>query len=65
MLRAARLEAGLKQTELADRLGEPQSFISKYESGERRLTFLEVRRICDAIRVNFLEFVERLEDRLQ
>jgi transcriptional regulator with XRE-family HTH domain len=64
-LREARLQAGLKQAGLAQALGEPQSFVSKYENGERRLTFLEVRRICTALGLGFAEFVKSLEEDLE
>ncbi|HSS47870.1 MAG TPA: helix-turn-helix transcriptional regulator [Thermoanaerobaculia bacterium] len=64
-LREARLKAGLKQIELAQALGEPQSFVSKYESGERRLTFLEVRTICGVLGLRFVDFVQQLEEDLK
>lgn len=38
---AARKGAGLTQAELAAKLGKPQSFVSKYEAGERRLDVVE------------------------
>ena len=38
---AARKRAGLTQQQLARRLERPQSFVSKYESGERRLDVVE------------------------
>lgn len=41
-LRAARREAGLTQAEVARRLGRPQSFVSKCESGERRVDVVEL-----------------------
>lgn len=41
-LRQARSEAGLTQQEVARKLGKPQSFISKCETGERRLDLLEL-----------------------
>ena len=41
-IRQARIDAGLTQTEAARRLGKPQSFISKCESGQRRLDFVEL-----------------------
>jgi transcriptional regulator with XRE-family HTH domain len=47
--------------ELASRLGVPQSFVSKYESGERRLDVLELRLVCRAVGVSLQEFVRRLE----
>jgi len=45
-LKLMRQEAGFNQLELAKRLGKPQSFVSKYESGERQLKFLELESIC-------------------
>lgn len=65
LLRDLRERAGLKQTDVAERLGEPQSFVSKYESGERRLDLLEVRQVCAALGVSLAEFVARLEERLR
>jgi len=41
-LRQARLDAGLTQLEVAQHLGKPQSYISKCESGERRVDFIEL-----------------------
>jgi transcriptional regulator with XRE-family HTH domain len=41
-LREARKLAGLTQEEAARRLGKPQSFVSKCESGERRVDFVEL-----------------------
>ncbi|MGH3088120.1 MAG: helix-turn-helix domain-containing protein [Rubrobacteraceae bacterium] len=65
LLREIRTEAGLRQVDLAGRLGQPQSFVSKYESGERRLDLLEVRQICEAVDVSLEEFVRRLEGSLK
>ena len=45
----ARLQANLSQEVLAARLGKPQSFVSKYERGERRLDVVEFVRICECI----------------
>lgn len=61
MLRQIRLEAGLRQADLARKLGQPQSFVSKYESGERRLDVLELRQICTVLGVSLTEFVRQLE----
>jgi len=45
-LRQARLDAGLTQEEVARRLGKPQSFVSKCESGERRVDVIELTRFA-------------------
>jgi len=65
LLREARVQAGLTQLDLASRLGVPQSFVSKYESGERRLDVLELRLVCQAVGVPLQVFVRRLEKRLR
>jgi transcriptional regulator with XRE-family HTH domain len=51
MLIAAREDAGLTQQKLANVLRRHQSFISKYEGGERRLDVIEFVQICRAIGV--------------
>ncbi|HEY4313044.1 MAG TPA: helix-turn-helix transcriptional regulator [Pirellulales bacterium] len=61
LLRQVRLGAGLRQQDLAEKLAQPQSFVSKYEAGERRLDLLEVRAICAAVGISLREFVDRLE----
>lgn len=50
LLKKARQDAGLTQAELAERLaGRPQSFVSKYERGERRLDVIEFLEVSRAI----------------
>ena len=49
LLVQARANAGLSQVDLAARLGRPQSFVSKYESGERRLDVVEFIEVIEAI----------------
>ncbi len=48
----ARLTNNRTQSEIAHRLGKPQSFVSKYESGERRLDIVEFMDICRALDIN-------------
>jgi len=61
LLRQIRIDAGLRQIDLADKLREPQSYVSKYESGEQRLDLLELRAICKSLGVSLAEFVRRFE----
>jgi transcriptional regulator with XRE-family HTH domain len=48
----ARQKKGLTQSEVALRVDRPQSFVSKYESGERRLDVVEFVEICEALSAN-------------
>lgn len=62
LLRQVRLEAELRQIDLAERLGETQSFVSKYEAGERRLDLVQLHRVCEALGVPLVELVRRFEE---
>jgi ribosome-binding protein aMBF1 (putative translation factor) len=61
LLRRVRVDAGFTQTELAEKLQRPQSFVSKIESGERLLDILELKEICDVVGITLQEFVTRFE----
>ena len=56
----ARKSAGLTQAEVAGRLKRPQSFVAKYENGERRLDVLEFVAVCRAIEADAVEIVSEL-----
>jgi transcriptional regulator with XRE-family HTH domain len=47
-LREARQAAGLTQEQVAEALGKPQSWVSKCESGERRVDALELNMLANA-----------------
>jgi len=49
---AVRKDAGVTQIELAERLGKPQQFVSKYERGDRRVDLIEFVAVCRALRVD-------------
>lgn len=63
LLRDLRQEAGLTQVEVAARLEEPQSFVSKYESGERRLDVIELAQVAEAMGVPMRAVLGRFEAR--
>lgn len=46
---SVRKAAGVTQVELAERLGKPQSFVSKVERGERRLDVIEFCQVAEAL----------------
>lgn len=60
LLRQLRLDAGLTQVQVAERLDVPQSFVSKYESGERRLDVIELRHVAEAIGTTLQDLVVSL-----
>ncbi len=61
LLRSVRSESGLTQAAVAQRLEVHQSFVSKYESGERRVDLVELRQICRALGISLGDFVRRFE----
>jgi len=60
LLVAARKKADLTQAELSSRLNRPQSFVSKYERGERRLDVVEFREVACALGVDPVQFLAKL-----
>jgi len=60
LLRQIRKEADLRQVDLAYKLGRPQSYVSKYESGEKTLDLLEIKEICEVLKVSLSDFVKRI-----
>jgi transcriptional regulator with XRE-family HTH domain len=49
LLIQARRKAGLTQQQLARKIGRPQSFVAKYENGERRIDIIEFATIARAM----------------
>jgi transcriptional regulator with XRE-family HTH domain len=64
-LRDARRGAGVTQVELARRLGQTQSFVSKCERGEARLDVVQLRTICLSLGTTLSAFVRDFEKRLE
>lgn len=56
-LRDLRERAGLRQSDLAERLDVPQSFVSNYENGERRLDLTELDQITAALGIELTSVV--------
>jgi len=57
----ARQSAGLTQAEVSSRLNKPQSFVSKYESGERKLNLIELMDLCKVLSVDIGVIIERIK----
>ncbi len=58
LLRQVRLDAGLRQSDVAARLHQKQSYVSKYELGEHRLDLPQLDQVCTAIGISLEEFVQ-------
>ena len=64
MLYQLRVSSGLRQSDLAELLNVPQSFVSKIESGERRIDLIELRAILKCFNTDIVEFVNELEKKI-
>ena len=60
VLREARLAAGMTQADLASRLGRPQSYVAKIETGERRVEVVEFILLAQALGRSPGEMVEEV-----
>ena len=63
-LREVRQAAGMTQVELAKKLGQTQSFVSKLENGQARLDVIQLRTICHVLGTTLPAFVRKLEKQL-
>jgi len=61
LLVAKRKESGLTQTQVAERLKKPPSYVAKYELGERRLDVLEYLDVAAAIGFDPCEIIQHLQ----
>lgn len=61
MLISCRKQADLTQQNLAEKLNKPQSFVSKYENGERRLDLIEFLEVAEALQFDVFEFIKKLQ----
>jgi transcriptional regulator with XRE-family HTH domain len=65
ILVATRNKAGLTQQKVAKKLGRPQSFIAKYEGGERRIDLIEFLEIAHALGADPLTIIRALQKALR
>ena len=65
LLKEYRINSNMTQQELSMLLCCDQAYISKYESGQRRLDIIEIRRICNCLGINLPAFSQELEKRIK
>ena len=63
LLREAREAAGVTQAQLSEQLGKPQSYVSKYENGDRRLDVIEMLDVCDQISADPHQVIDAISKR--
>lgn len=65
MLQRERRVCGLTQEDVAADLGRAQSFVSKYEQGERRLDVIDFIRVCEVLSTNPSVLIRELRKELR
>jgi transcriptional regulator with XRE-family HTH domain len=60
VLVSARKEAGLSQSAIAAKVGKPQAFVSRYESGERQIEVAELIELADALGVDAVTILRKV-----
>lgn len=57
-LKKARVEAGLDQVDVAEKLGKTQSYVSKIESGQRRFDVLQLKEFAKIYKKDISYFIQ-------
>ena len=65
MLAEERMKAGFTQVRLSRMLGKQQSFVSKIETGERRLDVVELIEVLSYLNIEPVQFLKRLLQKTQ
>lgn len=60
LLTEARKQSGLSQQEVADRLGRPQTYVSRVERGTRQMDLVEFMELAEVIGIDAAEFIRKL-----
>lgn len=63
-IKEVRTNSELTQVQLAKKLKKPQSYVSKYETGERKLEFVEVMDICSVCGISMKKFADIYSNKL-
>lgn len=65
LLKETRQAAGISQYELADRIQQSQSWVSKMESGDQNVDLVQLQDVCRALGKDLLELVREFEEAVE
>lgn len=65
ILKSKRQQKKISQHEMAKKFSVPQSFISKIESGERRLDVIELFRYCDVLGIKIIQLIKEFHQEIK
>jgi transcriptional regulator with XRE-family HTH domain len=57
-IKQARLDSGLTQKQVAEKIKRPQSYISKVEAGEQRVDIIELKKLAVLYKKNLTYFIQ-------
>jgi len=60
ILTDARKHAGIRQAELARRVGKTQTFVARFEAGQRRIDAIELLALCEIIGIDPIKLIRKL-----
>lgn len=64
LLKGQREKQGMTQGQLASKINKDQTYVSKYENRIRRLDIIELREICNAFEISFVDFIICFESKI-
>jgi len=56
----ARKHAGIRQAELARRVGKTQTFVARFEAGQRRIDAIELLALCEIIGIDPVKVIRKV-----
>lgn len=64
-LKEKRLAVGLTMRQLGQKIGKPHTYVQKWESGDRQINPIDLRDVCMALDISFIEFLKEIDEELK
>lgn len=64
-LKEKRKAAGLTMREVGTAIGRPHTYIQKWESGDRQINPIDLRDLCTALGISFLDFLKEIDEEIE